>query len=64
VDKLGTRDMEAAYGQIQAEERRAARIAHAEDERWAAPGCCRGWGEGGLVGQLGKRGGWLSSRGK
>ncbi|EFN56682.1 hypothetical protein CHLNCDRAFT_144570 [Chlorella variabilis] len=35
IDRQADRDMEAAYGQIQAEERRAARIARAEDEREA-----------------------------
>ena len=33
VDKLGDRGMEAGFTQVQEEERRAARIARAEDER-------------------------------
>jgi hypothetical protein len=33
VDKLGDRGMEAGFSQVQEEERRAARIARAEDER-------------------------------
>ncbi|KAL4423394.1 hypothetical protein ABPG77_009972, partial [Micractinium sp. CCAP 211/92] len=35
IDRLPDRDMEAAYDQIQAEERRALRIARTEDEREA-----------------------------
>lgn len=35
IDRLPDRDMEAAYDQIQAEERRALRIARTEDARCA-----------------------------